>query len=340
MAPLTHNRGPEILVSRLQLARIGIVPTLVLTLIIAPEPAARAWDDFGHMEVAAVAFKNLKPRARRRVAQLLKLNPSYANWIVGAAPGDEDRMAFMRAATWADAIKSDPSYQADDQSAATASRNIGYADHLRHTYWHYVNRPFSPDGTPLLPPATPNAEIVIPILRAALSSASTPDDVKSYDLVWLLHLVGDIHQPLHCVGRFDADDPKGDRGGLNVKITGNAQPPICDDPRYCPYGPPPDLHLFLDDIAGASYAVAPVEAAAAKLPAADPEKVAISDVAVWIQEGFDLAQSAVYVPPIGVGDGPFTITPQYQAAAVKLGRARIALAGRRLANLINQTLEP
>ena len=322
------------------LARTRIVLTLVPALLLALAPAARAWDDFGHMEVAAVAFKNLSPKTKKRVAQLLKLNPSYANWIVGAAPGDEERMAFMRAATWADAMKSDPSYHADDQTTATASQNIGYTDHLRHTYWHYVNRPFSRDGTPLLPPPKPNAETVIPMLQAALSSASTTDDVKSYDLVWLLHLVGDIHQPLHCIARFDAADPRGDRGGNAVKITGNAQVPICDDPRYCPYGPPTNLHLFFDDIAGASYAVAPVEAAAARLPAPDPEKVAISDAAVWIQEGVDLAQSAVYVAPIGAGDGPFALTPEYQAAAVSLGRARIALAGRRLANLINQALAP
>ena len=105
--------------------------------------------------------------------------------------------------------------------------------------------------------------------------------------------------------RFDAADPKGDRGGNNVKITGNTQPPVCDDPRYCPFGPPSELHAFFDDIAGSGYAVAPVEAAATTLPRTDTKKVAISDVAVWIQEGFELAQSAVYVAPIGVGDGPF-----------------------------------
>jgi hypothetical protein len=76
------------------------------------------------------------------------------------------------------------------------------------------------------------------------------------------------------------------------------------------------------------------------LPAPDPRKVAISDVTVWIQEGFELSRSAIYVAPIGVGEGPFAITPQYQAAAVRLGRARLALAGRRLANLINQAFEP
>jgi hypothetical protein len=59
---------------------------------------------------------------------------------------------------------------------------------------------------------------------------------------------------------------------------------------------------------------------------------------VWTKEGLDLAQSAVYVTPIGVGDGPFTVTPAYQAAAYKLGKERIALAGARLGNLLNEAL--
>jgi len=327
-------------VIRLSSARAGTVLTLVMVMSLAGAPAARAWDDFGHMEVAAVAFKKLNAKAKKRAAQLLKLNPRYANWIIGAAAGDEDRMAFMRAATWADSIKTDTTYESDDQTAATAAQNIGYEDHLRHTYWHFVDQPFSPDNTPLVPAPAPSAATMIPLLQAALAAPATSDDVKSYDLVWLLHLVGDIHQPLHCVSRFDAADPKGDRGGNNVKITGNTQPPVCDDPRYCPFGPPSELHAFFDDIAGSGYAVAPVEAAATTLPRTDTKKVAISDVAVWVQEGFELAQSAVYVAPIGVGDGPFTITPQYQAAATKLGQARIVLAGRRLANLINQALAP
>ena len=162
--------------------------------------------------------------------------------------------------------------------------------------------------------------------------------MKSYDLVWLLHLVGDVHQPLHCVSRFDAADPKGDRGGNNVNLTGNVQPPVCDDPRYCPFGPPSELHAFYDTIAGSGYGVRAVEQAAPGLPKPDTSKAAIRDVTVWVQEGFDLAQNAVYVAPIGVGDGPFAVTPAYQAAAFKLGQKRIALAGARLAALLNDAL--
>ena len=327
--------------ARLRAARCtgkGIVGWVAVAGLLAARPA-RAWDDFGHMEIASVAYEALTPKARERVAALLKLNPSYENWIVGARRADRDRMAFMRAATWADAIKSDPRYGATDvQSAPTAAQNLGYPDLLRHAYWHFVDQPFSPDGTPLVPPSAPSAATQIPILRAALASAAASDDIKSYDLVWLLHLVGDVHQPLHCVSRFDKADPAGDRGGNNVRITGNSQPPVCDDPRYCPFGPPTALHAFFDDIAGSGYGTAPIEAAAAKLPRPSAKAAAIDDAGVWIAEGLALARTKIYVTPIGVGDGPFVVDAAYQAAAYDLGTRRIALAGARLANLLNGAL--
>jgi hypothetical protein len=318
-----------------------LVGALVIgaTLTLGAPRAARAWDDFGHMEVAAVAYKALSKKTKDRVAKLLALNPAYANWIVGATAAERDRVAFMRAATWADSIKSDPSYGAADlQTAPTAAQNLGYADHLRHAYWHFVDQPFSPDGTALVPAPRPNAATQIPIFRAALGAAATSDDVKSYDLVWLLHLVGDVHQPLHCVSRYDKADPAGDRGGNSVRIMGDAQPPVCDDPRYCPFGPPNELHAFFDDIEGSGYATAPPAAAADKLAKPDAKAAAVGDEAVWIAEGLTLAQTKIYVPPIGVSDGPFTVTPPYQTAAYALGKQRIALAGARLANLLNDAL--
>lgn len=300
---------------------------------------AWAWDDFGHMEVAAVAYPLLTAKTKAKVATLLALNPRYANWIVGAKAADRPRAAFMRAATWADSIKSDPGYAGTDpQTGPAAGQNIGYGDHLKHAYWHFVDQPFSPDGTALVPPPAPNAATQIPLLRAALADAGTSDDVKSYDLVWLLHLVGDVHQPLHCVSRYDHADPTGDRGGNNVKITGNVQPPVCDDPRYCPFGPPAELHAFMDDIEGSGYATAPVLAAAAKLAKAPKAAAAVVDVDAWIGEGLDAAKTKVYVSPIDAGDGPFTVTPAYQAAMADLGKKRIALAGARLAKLLNDAL--
>lgn len=299
---------------------------------------ARAWDDFGHMQVAAAAYKNLFAKTKARADALLQLNPHYRDWIVGAKRGDQPRVAFLRAATWADAIKSDRAYKDDDQKAGTAGQNIGYADLLRHKYWHFVDRPFSPDGTPLIDAAAPNALTQLTVFKQALCSTTAGDDVKGYDLVWLLHLVGDVHQPLHTVSRFDKADPLGDRGGNQVKLTGAEQPPVCDDPRFCPFGPPAELHAFYDDITGASYRAGEAQAAADALPKPNAKKAAINDEGSWISEGVQLAQTAVYVAPIGVGDGPFAVDAAYQKAALALGRQQLSLAGARLANLLNACL--
>jgi hypothetical protein len=314
------------------------VALLAGSTLLASSAPARAWDDLGHMEVAAAAFAKLTPKAKQRATALLKLSPRHSSWIAGAPRGGEDRAAFMRAATWADSIKKDPDYKEDERTAPTAAQNVGYADHFVHGYWHYIDHPLSADGTPTVPPAVPNAGTQIHALRAALAATDTPDDVKSYDLVWLLHLVGDVHMPLHCVSRFDRDHPRGDRGGNAVEITGNTLPVPCDDARYCPYGPPRTLHFLWDDLEGISYAIQPALTAATKLPRPDPKLAAIADESVWIQEGFDLARTVVYAPPVGVGRGPFTIDAKYEATARKVARERMALAAARLANLLNDAL--
>jgi hypothetical protein len=59
----------------------------------------------------------------------------------------------------------------------------------------------------------------IPAFRAALAAHGTSGDVESYDLAWLLHLVGDVHQPLHATSRYSAAFPDGDEGGNRAKVT-------------------------------------------------------------------------------------------------------------------------
>jgi hypothetical protein len=250
------------------------------------------------MQIAAVAFAKLTPKARARASALLRLNPRHASWIAGARKRDVDVVAFMRAATWADAIKHDPSYL-DEANAPAAP--LGYGDRSKHSSWHFVDTPYSLDGTPAPPAPVPNASTELPRLAAALADPAASDDAKSYALAWLLHLVGDVHQPLHCISRFDRAHPRSDFGGKDVSITGNRQGPPCDDPRYCPFGPPTNLHYFWDDLEGQSYATQAALAAAAKLPRPDPKKAAIRDEEIWIDEGFDLAKTVVYAAPIGGG---------------------------------------
>ena len=188
-----------------------------------------AWNDRGHMLVAFIAFRHLDEDVKPEVSRLLKLNPQYASWIGGLpkqAPEDRRTLiALQHASVWPDFIKGADGYVADGPnngnsppSGPAAAQNIGYADKNQHKYWHFINVPFSHDGTPTHEPPGVNARSEIELLRAALGSASSSDSVKSYDLVWLTHLVGDVHQPLHAIGRFTKLDPAGDNGGNNVTL--------------------------------------------------------------------------------------------------------------------------
>jgi hypothetical protein len=322
--------------------RLLSLAVLILASAVCSTPVY-AWDSFGHMEVAYLAYQKLSPPIRARVWTLLQLNPDFATWEktipAGTTDADKQLMIFMIASIWADEIKSVPPYRdrfTDDNlnepntppDSPTASQNIGYSDLFRHRYWHFIDVPFSPDGTPL--PAIPqtNAETQIDTFRAVLVSAK-PDELKSYDLVWLLHLVGDVHQPLHCVSRIERGEPDGDKGGNLVK---------------CPNCLPgfKELHGFWDDLPGStgdSPDYQAVIAAAKQLPQPKRKQARKIATKIWIDEGVAFAKSTVYVSPIDAGLGPFTLTPEYKTAAHTLASQRVALAGARLGNLLNQELK-
>ncbi len=296
---------------------------------------ASAWNDRGHMSVAYVAYQQLKPATRDRVNGLLKLNPRYNDWaatvdsqVPGASAADKNMMIFMIAATWADQIKRDHTYTSDGSQGGNRpdgspdpGRNSGYDDLLMHKYWHFIDTPFSTDGTALPAIPTPNAQERIALFRSVLSSGS-PDALKSYDLVWLLHLVGDIHQPLHATARVSSADPEGDAGGNLVKL----------DCSKC------ELHFFWDDLLGTQNDLLTITKPPRKLPKANASLAAKSSEKDWIAESFQEAKRIVYAPLIAAGDGPFTLTTRYKKTAESLAKKRVALAGARLANLLNNEL--
>jgi hypothetical protein len=295
------------------------------------------------MTVAYVAYQKLAPAAKARVRELLKLNPDYANWEkqipAGTSAEDHDRMIFMMASVWPDDIKGESQYSDDGTDGGNtpgggpSSQNIGYSDLLRHKYWHFVDMPFSPDQTPLPAVPRPNAQTQIVAFRAVLASAQ-PDALKSYDLVWLLHLVGDIHQPLHAVNRITKAEPKGDAGGNFVKLFGDAAS---------------NLHSYWDDLPGSeckfcSDKVPCVNRAIVlgrTLEAASSKEAHDTDTGVWIRESFELARAKVYRDPIGIEDQLYTIVPRstYETEAYKLALKQLALAGARLAQILNGELK-
>jgi hypothetical protein len=307
------------------------IAVLALFLLIACGEAL-SWNSVGHMTVAYAAYQKLTPIEKKRVAALLLLNPNYKKvWLTyipaGTSNADRDMYVFMMAATWPDeirAVNSGFSGNDDAPKAELTSLNDGYKAKQRHEYWHFVDTPFSQDGTAL--PSVPEPMIVEKItgFRAALASAE-PDLLKSYDLVWLLHLVGDVHQPLHCTTRVTSAKPKGDRGGNLVLIQGTSK----------------NLHTFWDDLLGTGDTENFMKAVAAgqALPAPDPNQAADDKEDDWAAESFSLAETKVYVDPVGPGLGTYDLSGQYTANAQELATQRIALAGARLANLLKTALQ-
>lgn len=99
---------------------------------------------------------------------------------------------------------------------------------------------------------------------------------------------------------------------------------------------PGDLHGYWDNLLGVgdtkNYPVAVT--AAKQLPAADSSAAADTNEGDWVKESFQLAQSSVYVPPIGPALGPYTVDATHEANAHTIAQQRVALAGVRLANLL------
>lgn len=274
----------------------------------------QAWNATGHRVVAVIAYDHLNPKAKARVDDLLRQHPD-----LGKLP---PREAFLAASVWPDTIKGDARFYDDTRKDAVPTPLLpGFPSMARHTNWHYIDIPFSPDGTPLEPPAVPNALI-------ELKRILKEPNLSNYDLPWLVHLVGDVHQPLHCVSRFIKSEPHGDQGGnLTFVMPGR------------------NLHSVWDDGAGNDSSDAYVDKFATEITAGlvgsngqlprlskDPKK--------WIDEEVDLAKREVYTFGYAPSsrEHPIALPEGYEAHVRMVARVQIAKAGFRLASALNAKL--
>src|SRR5581483_2741713 len=89
----------------------------VLALLTGLSVPSYGWDDQGHMMVAAIAWDKLTPAMKKRVIELINLNPDRDNFFSLIPPTANqqtvNKMLFMIAATWPDRIKSNPDYTTD-----------------------------------------------------------------------------------------------------------------------------------------------------------------------------------------------------------------------------------
>ena len=293
---------------------------------------ALAWNAPGHMAVAVIAWDQMLPAAQARATELIKLNPNYSKWTQDASPANRDLIAFARAATWPDEIKSDPAYANDNVDNAPTTDGGFSAPRYKHRYWHYKDLAFSPDGTPTEPPETPNAVTQIAAMSADLTSTTTSDAQKAYALSWIMHLVGDVHQPLHATARYTAAFPRGDGGGNKVKVCRESANTCTDQSST-------ELHTFWDGAIGTSNSATSAIAKARAMAPASTSSAHEMKVDAWLDESLTIAKVYAYAPPVGTQDKPYRLTSAYQVNAGSYAERRISLAGARLAKLLNAALD-
>src|SRR4029077_5471473 len=165
-----------------------------------------------------------------------------------------------------------------------------------HPAWHYADLYWNvengqPHEIPATGPDSVNAVERIVAFRPLPADSAAADTTRAVALAWLLHLVGDIHQPLHCSSRVTPDDalPRGDAGGNAFRL---------DDNR--------NLHGYWDRILDEAIAPDPGEDSIAyanriadRIERAHPRAslatpAAATDALAWAQEGLRLAQTVVY----------------------------------------------
>jgi len=285
-------------------------------------PAA-AWNFSGHWIVGEIAYERLTPQARARVDELIRRHADFERFSKDAPadPAARARFAFVRAASWPDQILSDSRFYDETRADAQPTPLLpGFPDMMRHRTWHYYDIPISGDGTPVLEKQPPHLLTELPRLLSELTEVSPIQ--AAYDLPWIEHLVGDSHQPLHATSRYLKSQPKGDAGGNFVFVQGGKT-----------------LHSLWDDAAAPrdlSYedVVRYARAITAEYPAHDLGSL---DPKEWMMESFELDKSTVYTFGLETGskEYPLVMPPSYEEKAKSVGRQRVALAGYRLAAVLN-----
>ncbi len=271
--------------------RVAMLVVVSAIVLVAPARPA-AWGPDGHRIVARIALVHLAPQARQEVDRILEGDP----------------LDFIEASNWADMVRPD----------------------RPETYnWHFVDVPYGVyeyDALRDCPPSDGGDCVLAAIdrLRETLADRSVERARRAEALKYLIHFVGDLHQPLHSI-------TNNDRGGNDVGVDLGGERPS-------------NLHAVWDraviarrELTDEVYATRLLERLAATPLSAGP----VNPLA-WALESHARAEAYVYqypefikgVPP----PAPITLDEAYWDRAAPIVDERLTLAGLRLAALINETL--
>ncbi|MCA1555825.1 MAG: S1/P1 nuclease [Acidobacteria bacterium] len=297
--------------------------TLLAMLLAFVVPSqALAWHDTGHMVMAQIAYLNLSPAAKARVDKLLITPQGKRPWIHLCAgyytPACEKTYDPITIAVWMDDFRGDSLSDEYDP-------------------WHYINYKPIFDGIPIRPEVGPEPTNVLERINwcvNTLRKGTGRDKSDAEVLGFLYHLVGDVHQPLHAATRYSARNPDGDAGGNGFAVQ---MPP---ETRIR------NLHAFWDAAGGRFGFESPrrpldeagrarILTLATEIVKANPaEKLtAVKEVEPlrWIEESNTIARQFAYAKARD-GEAP---SAAYTEETQKISAERLALAGYRLAELLN-----
>lgn len=296
--------------------------------------AAHAFGDQGHQVVALVARANLKPKAIQEVDRLLGLDTKALLMRDGGKTSD----SFERQATWAD-------YYRDAQRAPNLP-----IESIHSYHWHFVDielRGGSLDtacyGFPALEAGVMASRGVDPDcivnkieqFAAELASPTVPDEEKLLALKYLMHFVGDIHQPLHT-----SDDM--DKGG-NTKLA--TVPGVAAQKSLHSHWDVTFVEM-ITTAAGVSATDTKAVVASLRAPTEfEKERWLGKPLArYWALESYSLAQGYVYgaLPPLdrATARPVYALDDRYVANATRLVAMQLNKAGHRLAAILNYALAP
>jgi hypothetical protein len=293
--------------------------------------SATAWDSGGHELIATMAYDRLNPKAQKAVTEL-----------AGQMQNPEQAYDAITIACWMDDLR----------------KNIAMPDHGLFLSWHYIDIGIDPgDPAPSFTPGDDNeihGNVVQALKRAMVVLQGGTDPYvtsKAMACAMVMHLVGDIHQPLHCATKYFYS-----YGKLRNDAGGNKEDVI--------NGPPGDtkfnLHAFWDAAWRASFdessGCVVLDSSYEHEAVHDPQSVRALAVELekqppppdadlethfdqWARESNAVASSFVYRELTATESKKVCrLSSEYVAKANALARQRLVLAAWRLAVLLNHTL--
>jgi hypothetical protein len=310
---------------------------LCVMVVLLTARSLAAWNAIGHETIARIAWDNMTPVARAKAVALLRAAPPDAG-IRELEPPDTGAVAvrkepnggdvrgrelFTQTAFWADIVR--------DTSAR--ERRAKY----HHPLWHYRDLFFEQDSVggptrdrPDKTPADTNAVERLGTLERELADASRSDADRAIALAWIIHLVGDIHQPLHASARITAARPNGDAGGNGFRLGERASlhgywDNIISDVNPNTTGVPADVYIGR---------------LASEIESRQPRRTFVSRLEpgqydAWGRESFATTKRDLYAHGLVEGQEP---PESYRRRAYAIAEPAAALAGYRLAELLNRIL--